>query len=1276
MARRSQCSSQTDNPLDPSYLEPHYKEYYRQAIDILAIDGEEKYYQFLDSNNFPDFLCAKEIEHIKKYLQKPQYQPNETTYMEPVLHIDDDEDGSSGTYWPLHSDIAAPELDLGWPMIRGFQGTSEVTTLVHPPPLDSPSIKEELRRMIKSARQVIGIVMDIFTDIDLFKDLLDAAARRVPVYVLLDEFHSNYFMEMVTKCKVNLGFVDYLRVRTVPGSTYFCRTGMSFKGHMTEKFVLVDCRIVLSGTYSFMWSFEKIHRSIAHVFHGELVNTFDEEFRILFAQSNPIIKVETALVKADNLYGVPQFGFNRNPLQRQQMLYLREDPGKLSQHSSSSFPELGDTDFGFPSFRRDDIMRHTLEVPTSRMMMHKYGTQFEPDKMQLNPSQSFIQAKRLEMEAFKRHSFAEGTFENYSTSRQFMQQRLIDSANEFEFQSSHFQREHHFQIERPFNLTRHTRSQGLFEKIKAGKYAVRNTEEFADDPRNTTDFHAIDYELPSVPFRPMLDYRAPLSSDSSKEVHGSGVGNPAEDGRFGQRSQKRQNMGQTYVCQISPTQKQNLDQRLLFQEPKQDKKPADNRHGLRSWRISSYLSSYQDESDEGIPGALGSEMPDDVIIPAESTRPSFEINSRIIKDIPQISVSNLIDSYSSKVLNVDKGKETLSSAEKESEEREPKEVTLIKHDSLRSRVNPMLQRSSRLRSSLIFNSSKLEQHISTQQDKSSLPHKDKAINEGDKATNEGENESESTTKVTSSTLADILERHRSLTRGSYLSKKFSDLTSKQEQSKSTEKLTDNIDSKPSLLKDLPHVSSSEQLSVNTLTENFDTKPSFRKDFLKSSVSQQVPENSLTEKLDSKPSLKDFASTSQQVSGNSNAANAVKSLIQEFEVMEATKNVITGKAEKTNIESKSLDVKGNKNLPNHEFKLDVAEPENKDFVVPLPPEKSTNTVSSGGITRSVTMRESASKQNEISSDSKFIRNRPVSASMSEKVTVGLTKNFGSTTSLNISKEETSNKEISALEKLRRDSVKFRHLASQKEEKKQDEPTPPAPVRSTSEDQSTKLCNDSQETAKSIRNRSQDDVTTKTEEKEDKLKQSPLITHVEEKEDKVKKSPPPVKSNPPSQNRFPSSSTNMLYGTNLRDDTKVILEQISANSQKNRSDASKQNQQTTTNEADDAKQSAISAASKEIATSEVIDSEKPSRPFSRYENLLNKNRYNKAGGASEERDDLIKKMDSIRKEKRVYSRFEVFYKNKDEDKGNEKDDDNQSDKLPKEKKSAKYALFTAT
>lgn len=50
--------------------------------------------------------------------------------------------------------------------------------------------------------QVIAIVMDSFTDTDIFSDLQDAYNnRKVPVYILLDQGFLPYFLEM---CK-NLG---------------------------------------------------------------------------------------------------------------------------------------------------------------------------------------------------------------------------------------------------------------------------------------------------------------------------------------------------------------------------------------------------------------------------------------------------------------------------------------------------------------------------------------------------------------------------------------------------------------------------------------------------------------------------------------------------------------------------------------------------------------------------------------------------------------------------------------------------------------------------------------------------------------------------------------------------------------------------------------------------------------------------------------------------------------------------------------------------------------
>lgn len=52
--------------------------------------------------------------------------------------------------------------------------------------------------------QVIAIVMDIFTDVDLLCDLMEASnKRRVPVYILLDEKNLKYFTDMCSALDVH-----------------------------------------------------------------------------------------------------------------------------------------------------------------------------------------------------------------------------------------------------------------------------------------------------------------------------------------------------------------------------------------------------------------------------------------------------------------------------------------------------------------------------------------------------------------------------------------------------------------------------------------------------------------------------------------------------------------------------------------------------------------------------------------------------------------------------------------------------------------------------------------------------------------------------------------------------------------------------------------------------------------------------------------------------------------------------------------------------------------
>lgn len=51
--------------------------------------------------------------------------------------------------------------------------------------------------------QVIALVMDVFTDVDLFCDLIEASSKRkVPVYILLDEKNLDCFLDMCSTLEI------------------------------------------------------------------------------------------------------------------------------------------------------------------------------------------------------------------------------------------------------------------------------------------------------------------------------------------------------------------------------------------------------------------------------------------------------------------------------------------------------------------------------------------------------------------------------------------------------------------------------------------------------------------------------------------------------------------------------------------------------------------------------------------------------------------------------------------------------------------------------------------------------------------------------------------------------------------------------------------------------------------------------------------------------------------------------------------------------------------
>ncbi|NXE54722.1 F83DB protein, partial [Casuarius casuarius] len=297
MANASQCLEEEEEGAGrwPPRSPGPYSEAQRLALEELVAGGPAALRAFLRREQLPPFLSEPEVQAIARGAVPPAAAAEEGAG-EPSLGAS--LDASSLTYFPERSDVEPPALELGWPGFASgaFRGLTRVEAHFQPGCGERPyGCKEAVRRQIRSAREVIALVMDSFTDIDIFGDLQGAYNnRKVPVYILLDQDFLPHFLEM---CK-NLGVcpeqesVSMLRVRTLTGNTYYTRSGVKIIGKVHEKFMLIDGIRVTTGSYRqvvvFTWTDGKLNSSNLLLLSGQVVEHFDLQFRILYAQSKPI----------------------------------------------------------------------------------------------------------------------------------------------------------------------------------------------------------------------------------------------------------------------------------------------------------------------------------------------------------------------------------------------------------------------------------------------------------------------------------------------------------------------------------------------------------------------------------------------------------------------------------------------------------------------------------------------------------------------------------------------------------------------------------------------------------------------------------------------------------------------------------------------------------------------------------------------------------------------------------------------------------------------------
>uniref|UniRef100_A0A1A7WMW3 Family with sequence similarity 83, member D n=2 Tax=Iconisemion striatum TaxID=60296 RepID=A0A1A7WMW3_9TELE len=269
-----------------------YNERHRLALEELLSGGTDDFLDFLRRERIPNFLSNDEIQRIRSSAVPPRCASLHGEEQPLEQSVCSSRDCSSVTYFPEASDVEPPLLELGWPAFTAgsYRGVTRAVAYFQPSYGESIySCKEAARRLLQSAREVIAIVTDSLTDLDIFKDLQEACSlRRVPVYILLDQLCASAFLQMCRNVGVRLDDLQQMRVRTITGTTYYTRAGARITGKVHERFMLIDGNRVATGSYRFNWTDGKLNSSNLIELSGQITEKFDEEFRILYAHSLPI----------------------------------------------------------------------------------------------------------------------------------------------------------------------------------------------------------------------------------------------------------------------------------------------------------------------------------------------------------------------------------------------------------------------------------------------------------------------------------------------------------------------------------------------------------------------------------------------------------------------------------------------------------------------------------------------------------------------------------------------------------------------------------------------------------------------------------------------------------------------------------------------------------------------------------------------------------------------------------------------------------------------------
>ncbi|XP_052425895.1 uncharacterized protein LOC127968626 [Carassius gibelio] len=254
----------------------------RYCVESLVSSGHEAFYTKLHQEQIGSFLSPGEVNQISSWAE--DYHQTDANQEDGNGEVEVGSDGEdfSGHYFPTESDTPAPCLELGWPEKTIWMDMGQIHVYTNPPTEQMPPIREILRRHLQGATKLIAVVTDKLSDSAVIGDLQIAASRGVPVYIILNK------RTVEESCFLHRLQHPNIMVRILGGKKYLTRDTKMVVGELKDNFVLVDLETVIFGSYSLSWSDAHLHRQLVTVLSGRVVESFDREFRVLYAASLPI----------------------------------------------------------------------------------------------------------------------------------------------------------------------------------------------------------------------------------------------------------------------------------------------------------------------------------------------------------------------------------------------------------------------------------------------------------------------------------------------------------------------------------------------------------------------------------------------------------------------------------------------------------------------------------------------------------------------------------------------------------------------------------------------------------------------------------------------------------------------------------------------------------------------------------------------------------------------------------------------------------------------------